>query len=336
MSAPVRRRVTLKDIAQKTGYSTITISKALRDKSDLADSTKTLIRDTAREMGYVGNGAASALRSGRTYMLAMTLVDVSNPYWGLFAKKAEEIARGYGYTFMIMNTDMDGLSEERAIRTAVERGVDGLLIDPSEHYQENVRILQKSKTPFVITGGVPEDAPVDAVWYDEYQSSYLATQALLAQGRRRLMMINLPDGLYSTEQRARGALAAMREAGLGEDSIDIRNVPNGIGKCLLAFQEALALHPDVDGVMTYSDHRAWEIASAIQKAGKRIPEDIAIVGCGDLAPAISIPFPIPTVSSHPVEQARLATELLIRRILGQLDGAPVHKNLPVHLVPREN
>jgi len=331
-----RRRVTLKDIAEKTGYSVITISKALRDSSDLAESTIKLIRETAKEMGYVVNSAANALRSGQTMMLAMTLVDVANPFWSNFAKKADTIARTHGYTTMIMNTDMDGDREEFAIRTAVERGVDGLIIDPSVSYRDNVELLEKMGIPFVVVSYMPEDEKVDAVFFDEYHGAYIAARRFLSQGRRRLLMLNLPVGLPSADARAQGVLDALREEGLGPECVLIANVPNGEGECIRVLRESLAKKPDADGILTYSDHRAMEVADELMGMGVRIPEDIALIGCGNQETHLRIPFSLTTVDAPPMALAREATDLLIRRIQEDHDHKPAHIMIPVHLIERKS
>jgi len=336
MKREQHRRVTLKDIAAKTGYSVITVSKALRGSSDLADSTIHLIRETASEMGYVANSAANALRSGQTNMIALTLVDISNPFWSCFAKKADAVARAHGYTTMIMNTDMDGASEALAIRTAVERGVDGLIIDPSVCYRENVEVLQKMGIPFVVVSYMPEEDDMDAVFFDEYQSAHLLVKRLLEGGRRRLIMMNLPVGLPSAAVRAQSALDALREEGLGPENILIANVPNGDGECIRVLRESLAAMPGVDGILTYGDHRAMEVADELMEMGVRIPEDIALVGCGNQESHLRIPFSLTTVDSPPMTLAREATTLLIRRMKEDGPAKAEHIQIPVHLMARRS
>ena len=330
------KRVTLKDIAEKTGYSVITISKALRDSSDLAEGTIQRIREVAKEMGYVANSAANALRSGQTKMIALTLVDISNPFWGCFAKTSDAIARAHGYTTIIMNTDMDGGSEALAIRTAVERGVDGLIIDPSICYRENIEVLDKMGIPFVIVSYMQKEDQLDAVYYDEYQSSYLLAKRMISTGRRRLIMLNLPEGLPSATVRAQAVMDALREDGLGPQNVLIASVPNGDGECIRILRESLVAKPDTDGILTYGDHRAMEVADELMEMGVRIPEDIALVGCNNQQSHLRIPFSLTTIDSPPMILAREATELLIKRMQVDFEPKAVHIQIPVHLVERKS
>ena len=81
-----KQRVTLRQIAEETGYAVITVSKALRGERDIAEATKRAIREKAREMGYVQNAAASMLRTGRSMLIAASVVDITNPYWSIFCR----------------------------------------------------------------------------------------------------------------------------------------------------------------------------------------------------------------------------------------------------------
>jgi LacI family transcriptional regulator len=269
-------------------------------------------------------------------MIALTLVDISNPFWSCFAKKADAIARAHGYTTMIMNTDMDGDSEAFAIRTAVERGVDGLIIDPSVCYRENVEVLQKMGIPFVVVSYMPEEDDMDAVFYDEYQGAYLLVKRLLDGGRRWLIMLNLPGGLPSAAVRANAALDALREQGLGPENILIASVPNGDGECIRVLRESLAAMPGADGILTYGDHRAMEVADELMEMGVRIPEDIALVGCGNQESHLRIPFSLTTIDSPPMTLAREAITLLIRRMKEDGPAKAEHIQIPVHLMARKS
>ena len=88
--------VTLKDIAQQTGYSINTVSRALRDKADIADATRQKIKKVAAEMGHVNNMLAASLRLGYTNTVAVILGDISNPHFAIMMKEIEVHAREYG------------------------------------------------------------------------------------------------------------------------------------------------------------------------------------------------------------------------------------------------
>ena len=106
------QRITLRDIANATGYSVNTVSKALRDMPDLSEQTKNTIRETAQRMGYVMNDMASALRSGYSNVLALIVSDISNPFFGILCKEVEQQAAKYNYTVIVFNTEEDADRED--------------------------------------------------------------------------------------------------------------------------------------------------------------------------------------------------------------------------------
>jgi LacI family transcriptional regulator len=94
--------------------------------------------------------------------------------------------------------------------------------------------------------------------------------------------------------------------------------------------------PDTDGILTYGDHRAMEVADELMEMGVRIPEDIALVGCGNQESHLRIPFSLTTVDSQPMALAREAAELLIKRMKEDFQPKSVHIKIPVHLVGRKS
>ena len=133
------QRITLREVAQETGFSVNTISKALRDAPDLSAQTKRLIQDAAKRLGYVANNMASALRSGHSNVLALIISDISNPFFGILCKEIEQQAARHGLTVIVFNTEEDPEKEDRAIRTALSQSVDGFLLVPSRNGEETLR-----------------------------------------------------------------------------------------------------------------------------------------------------------------------------------------------------
>ena len=135
-------RVTLKDIARKTGFAVITVSKALHNHSDLSKKTCAYIQQVAREMGYIRNASASSLRSGVTNTLALIIGDITNPLFSIVAKQLESHARKHGYAVVIMNTDEMEDREMRAIDASIAMNVDGILLFPCQKSDASVRKIQ--------------------------------------------------------------------------------------------------------------------------------------------------------------------------------------------------
>ena len=147
-----RPAVTLKDIAAKTGYSVNTVSRALRDKDDIAAPTREMIQKTAQEMGHVSNTLAASLRLGYTNTIAVILGDISNPHFSIMMKEIEGYAWKAGYTSILFNTNENEELELAAIQSALNKNVDGIIICPAQKTPYNLTYLKESGVPFVLIG----------------------------------------------------------------------------------------------------------------------------------------------------------------------------------------
>jgi LacI family transcriptional regulator len=172
----LRRPVTLKDIAKITGYSVNTVSRALRDKEDISDETKKKIKKISLDIGYINNAQASSLRLGHTKTIAVILGDISNPYFGIQMKEIENRARGEGYSSFLINTNENVELEWEAIRSALNKNVDGILICPSQHNEDNIRYLMETGVPFVQIGRYFENLGASYVLQNDELGGYQAVK----------------------------------------------------------------------------------------------------------------------------------------------------------------
>jgi len=331
MQSKGSQRITLREVAQETGFSVNTVSKALRDAPDLSVQTKRLIQDTAKRLGYVVNNMASALRSGYSNVLALIVSDISNPFFGILCKEIEQQAAQHGYTVIVFNTEEDPGKEDRAIRTALSQNVDGFLLVPSRNGEEAVRLLQAYGKPCVLIGRYFPDRPADAVLFDDEQGGYLAGKHLLACGCRNLLMVNAPCNT-SAEHRAKGFAKAMTEASGAKSRLLTAESPLGGVKDILksAYQEA-----PFDGIFAYSDLFAMEAASVLEEMG--LPNGtVKLVGFDDIQSRLALPMPLTSVSAGKAAFGQALVSLLMRRIFGDTEDFPVRKVLPTSLVVRKS
>ena len=138
------KKITLSDIAQKTGFSVNTVSHALKDKSDISKETKKYINDTAIAMGYIPNISAGVLRGGKTMSVAIILDDSAAPYYSEAIKEAERFLHRKGYSLLLMNTYGDEELERSAIIRALSQNVDGIILSPVQKTDANIDFLERS------------------------------------------------------------------------------------------------------------------------------------------------------------------------------------------------
>ena len=186
------RRVTLKDIAEKTGFTVNTVSQALRGSPKLREETKAAIRAAAKELGYVHNALAGSLRSGSSRTIAIIVGDTSNLRFSIQLHAFELAFRTLGYQVIVMNTDETAQYELDAVKNAVRSSVDGVLLCPCQKSRAAIDLLESCRTPYVLFGRCYDDLPA-VIWDDERggsrsrarRSGAHAAPAAHCAGRRR-------------------------------------------------------------------------------------------------------------------------------------------------------
>ena len=218
-----KQKARLKDIAQKTGYGTNTVSLALRGSTRISAAAREKIAKAALELEYVPNHIAKSLVSRRSNTVGLILHEITNPILTSAAEKIQLTlaSSGYGVLFATSNGNFE--AELRAIEMFRSRMVDGLLIYPLLHAKlDHLKRLRQQNFPVVMLVGI-EDSGIDAVGIDEYAGAYDATRHLIEEGHSRIGALMTPQ--YQTALKYNGYTAAMASAGLPID----RQI---VGSCL--------------------------------------------------------------------------------------------------------
>lgn len=311
---PDRSRVTLKDIALRTGFTINTVSRALKDKDDISETTRTVIKETARQMGYIRNSIAGSMRSGRTRTIAVILGDISNPHFAIIVKEIEEQARSHHYSTIIFNTEEDDDREHEAIVSALEWKVDGLIICPAQRSPRNVTFLAETGLPFVLIGRRFETLNADTVICDDVQGGRIATEHLVAKGHRKILFLNGPSYISSARDRLAGYRQVLEEHGIPYEGKLVREIPIVAGDNRRLIMQLVREKLDFSGVVAFSDLIAWEVIYVLTELGCAVPYDIAVVGFDNIQSKFFLPCPLTSVGSSRTTMARRAVNMLLRRI----------------------
>lgn len=309
-----KNNITLRDIARRTGFSVNTVSHALQDKPDISEKTSGLIKQAAKEMGYIGNSSASYLRSGISKSIAIILGDISNPHFSIMVREIERFIKKSGYTTFILNTDEDEENEYRAILSAVQKNVDGIILCPVQKSHDNIRFLQRTGVPFVLIGRRFSDEDADYVVCDDVNGGTIATKHLLDLGHRNILFLNGPLHISSARERLQGYEKAFSESGIPcrQELIHSGSVrTGGWGDSL---KKSFGEHPEITAVLAFSDMIAWESVLSLNQTGLRVPEDISVVGFDNIQSKFMFPMLLTTVSSSKSTMAKTAAKLLLDKI----------------------
>ena len=329
-------RITLKDIAEQTGYTANTISRALKDKDDIAPETRKRIQETARDMGYISDSIAGSLRTGTTRTIAVILGDISNPHFAIIAREIEANARKHHYSTIILNTDEDAEIEFEAIRSALSRKVDGIILCPTQDNDANLQFLVKQGTPFVLIGRHFPAVDVESVVCDDIKGGRLATEHLIEKGHHQILFLNGPFQISSAAERLQGYRSALAKAGIPFEAQLVREIPIVAGDCRHVIYKVIDDQIAFTAVIAFSDLIAWEAMYALQKRGLENPRDYAIVGFDNIQSKFFFPFPLTSIGSSKSTMARKAFNLLLRRLNTGTEPATRKNVLDTTLVVRES
>lgn len=329
-------KTTLKHIAEKTGYSVNTVSRALRGKDDIAKETKESIMQVADELGYVNNMLASSLRLGYTKTIAVILGDVSNPHFSILMKEIEEQARAYDYSSFLINTNEEEELEEKAIRDAINKNVDGIIICPTQRSKRNILTLQSRNIPFVLLGRHYPELDTDYVVCNDELGGYQATKHLLDKGHRRILFLNGPHYISSAEERLNGYIRAYEESGIGYDESLVHEIPTDTRMREEAFQTILKDRSQFTAIFAFNDVMAWEAWSLLYENGVSVPRDCSIIGFDHIQSKLALPYRLSTISSYKTRMSTLAVDLLVSRMKGDdIEGQENHVVIDTRLVVGE-
>lgn len=307
------RRVTLRDIANVTGFSVNTVSHALKDKSDISQETKQLIKSKAMEMGYIVDSIAGSMRSGITRTIAVILGDIFNPHFGLNVREIERALFKQGYSTFIISTDEDEQVEREAIITAISKRVDGIIICPTQKEDENLDLIRKAGIPFVLIGRRYDDPSIDYVVNDDVQGGYIAARHLIDNGYQRILFLNGPGYISSSRERLEGYQAAHRDAGVPIDPALVREVGVKSCECGQVLAQIINQGIDFSAVLGFSDLVALETLNGLRLFGERYQE-IPVIGFDDILSGLILPVKLTSVAPVEGTFATWAAEILMQRM----------------------
>jgi LacI family transcriptional regulator, galactose operon repressor len=333
-TGPVR----MKDIAMDMGLSTVTISKVLRGHSDISEETRKRVLKRMEELNYQPNLAARALITGRTWTIGLVVPDLLHPFFAQVAKGVSAGIRGQGYSLIITSSEEDPELERREIEQLLARRVDLILIASAQWTVESFREIEERKIPYILIDRRFTGLAANFVGVDDEEVGLMATNHLIDQGCRRIAHIRGPEtstavGRFEGYRRAL-AMGKMEYEPKFVISIgnsgDDRGEPGGYD----AARKLLAINPPPDGIFCFNDPVALGAMRAILDSGLRIPEDIAVVGCGNLSYSDFLRVPLTSVDQNSSEIGNLAAQLSLTLVASKSPLRPKTELTAPRLVAR--
>lgn len=214
-------RVSIKDIAEKLGVSSATVSLVLNEKdkdSRIGKEVAEKVRQAAVEMNYRPNMAARSLRTGKTKTLGLIVADISNPFFSKLARHVENIAEEKGYQVMFGSSDESSVKFESLIHLFIEKNVDGIIVVPPQNSEKAMMELVKRRVPLVSVDRGIEGLPVSSIQIDNVGASFQLTNILLEQGCKRIGFMAYNINLPNIKKRYDGYVKSLEMSNIAVDS----------------------------------------------------------------------------------------------------------------------
>ena len=275
----------MKDIARDLGVSVVTVSKVLRNHSDIGEQTRKRILQRMKEVNYQPNPAARTLVSGRTNLVGLIVPDLIYPFFAQVAKGISAKLRAQEYSLIISSSEDDPNMERREIDQMLARRVDALILASVQSSAESLNKMQDQGIPCVLLDRKLPGVSANFVGIDDVNAGMMATNHLIEIGCRTIAHIGGSD-VSTALDRQSGYSIALAQRGLGLPPEYIVKYGHGddAGDATgyNSMKQLLQLKPRPDGVFCNNDPIAMGALRAILDAGLQIPKDIAVVGCGNV------------------------------------------------------
>jgi len=354
-SEPTRKRsqpaaVTIRDVAERSGFSSATVSIVLNNAPlarYIPDTTKGKIQRAAQHLGYRPNLFARSLRGRRSHTVGVMVFDMTDPYCTLVLRGIENTLYQSSYLPILTDVHNERSRFERYLEMLLDRRIEGLVVLANWLFVDiNVLAdLKKNNIPTATVGRELKNDKISSVIVDNAAGAHAALEHLHSLGHRKIAFIRGPHQLSDTEPRWRGVRTFARERDLELDSRLIVDLPES-GDPFSSFEQGYKLTEELlhrrrpfSALMAFDDMTAFGAIRALIKAGIHVPEQCSVVGFDDVAPA-AIYSPALTTVRQPMEvMGATVANIVVGAINGMLEKKsvrPIHRRLAPELIVRES
>jgi LacI family transcriptional regulator len=329
---------TMKRIAGELGVSITTVSKVLNNHADISAATRTRVLAKVEELGYQRNAVARSLTLRRTHTLGIVIPDLMHSFFVEIIAGIEPVASGRGYGLLLCSSGEDPRKERAELEMLRSRQVDGVVLASSyasANTEMLLRLTRLGTSLVMIDRDDYAGVKCHRVITDDERVGMLATAHLLDLGRRAIAHIGGPPIVHA-RRREQGWRDALRAGGVR--LLDEWLVRGGFMERdgYRGMKQLLAVRPRIDAVFAANDPAAIGAMKAIWDAGVRVPEDVAVVGAGDIAHGDLLRVPLTTVGWSRQDQGRHAAELLLQAVEQEGADEPQRVIIPPQLIVRES
>jgi LacI family transcriptional regulator len=304
----------IKAVAAHAGVSVGTVSNVLNRPDQVAAATRSRVENAMRELGFVRNSSAGALKAGRSSSLGLIVLDIGNPFFTEVARGVEHAASERGYAVLLCNSDESRGRQDTHLTFLEEQRVGGVLVTPVDADLRHIEQLRARGTAVVLLDEPGQDGRC-SVAVDDIRGGEIAGEHLLALKRNRIVYVTGPDTIRQCVDRGRGLHKAVSEAGLDAGTVVRRvEIPALNGDEGHKAVERVLADGWPDAVFCANDVVALGVLRGLLEAGVNVPDDVSLVGYDDIEFAATSAVPLTSVRQPALQIGRTAAALLLEEI----------------------
>ncbi|MEK5477514.1 LacI family DNA-binding transcriptional regulator [Paenibacillus sp. FSL R5-0407] len=298
---------TIRDVAKHAGVSVATVSRVINETGYVHEDTRKKVETAIKELHYTPNEVARSLYKRKSRLIGLLLPDIANPFFPELARGVEDEMQENDFRIIFGNSDEKSSKEQEYIQTFVQNNVVGMIAstnDPDTHAYRKLNI------PVVFLDRTMDNRP--SVYSDGYEGGRLAAQEIAARGSRNITVIQGPERVRPAMDRFRGASETLKDLDIAFHVIQSSSF--GIAEAGVWAKEVFRKVPDTDGVIASNDIVAAAVLHEALRLGKKVPEDVQIIGFDDIPLSSLLTPPLTTIRQPAYEMGRAAARLLIQLI----------------------
>src|SRR5262249_53355686 len=327
---------TLADIARALGVSKMTVSRAINNHAEISPETRARILEAAQRMNYRPNQFARALTTNRSFLLGVVVPDLMHSYFAEICRGIETVAKPLGYQNLICSTDEEAANEEAEIEALLPR-TDGLILASAASSSDVkfYRRILRDRARVVLIDRRLEGLKCSTVTTDDVKVGAIATGHLISLGHRQVGHLKGPV-VSTAAMRFEGYKQALAQQGIVFDPALVHACGFTEREGYDSMKQWIAQGDVPSAIFAANDPAAIGAMTAISEAGLRIPDDLAIVGGGNIHYGDMLKVPLTTVAWSSSEMGQTAARLLIDLVEGKKGRKEQHVTVEPELVVRES
>ena len=304
----------MRDVAARAGVSVATVSRFVAGTATVSPATSDLIAQAIKDLSYVPNRLPGILRGAGPRTLALVVGNVRNPYFPELISGCETAAREAGFSLIFSDTDEDPDNQDQLLMRLAEERVAGILLAPASNSRTALAALRAVGIPAVLVDRRIDGAKLDTISVDSFEAMRKGVSYLIGLGHRRIGHIGGPSNIASTEDRRRGYLAGLADAGLEADEAlmfrgDLRE-EGGLAGC----RYLLALSDRPTAITTGNSLTTIGAMKALRAAGLGVPTEMSVLAFDDFPTAELLDPPLSAIGQPVHDLGRRAVGMLLERL----------------------